>query len=293
MVSENAADSLIEDGLIILDKPPGHTSHEISAFVKKITGAARAGHAGTLDPEVSGVLPVALGRSTKLLRYIAGKTKTYVGIIKFRKAQTPEQIEALFKKFTGELTQTPPKMSAVRKVPRKRVVYHLKLLEAGATNPRLAVFEAKVGAGTYIRTLCEDIGKLCGGARMEELRRIAVGDITEDRAVTMEDLTDAVWLLRDKGDDSALKKIIHRPEEFIDFPRVVIKDSAVDSVRSGAQIAVPAISRLDSKVISGEHVAIYSEDGRFVGVGVAGISSDELGRLRKGLAIKLERVQIQ
>lgn len=288
-----ASDEIIEDGLIILDKPPGHTSHEISAFVRKITGAKRAGHAGTLDPEVSGVLPVALGRSTKLLRYIAGGTKTYVGIIKFRNIQTRAQIEGLFRRFTGELTQTPPKMSAVRKVPRKRTVHYLKLLEVGGTNPRLAVFEAKVGAGTYIRTLCEDIGKECGGARMEELRRIAVGGIGEDKAVTLEGLVDAVWLLKNKNDDSALRKIIHPADEFIDLPKAVIKDSAIGSVRSGAQIAVPAVASFVSPVQRGQHVKIYSEGGRFVGIGIAQIPSEELGSLRKGIAIRLERVQIQ
>jgi len=293
MVSEKAAGGTIEDGLIILDKPPGHTSHEVSAFVRKITGARRAGHAGTLDPEVSGVLPVALGRSTKLLRYIAGETKTYVGIIKFKKIQTRAQIEELFRRFTGELTQTPPKMSAVRKVPRKRTVHHLKLLEVSETNPRLAVFEAKVGAGTYIRTLCEDMGKLCGGARMEELRRIAVGGIGEEKAVTLEGLVDAVWLLKNKNDDSALRKIIHPADEFIDLPKAVIKDSAINSVRSGAQIAVPALVSLGPSSRSQQHVSIYSEDGRFVGVGIAQVSSEELGKLRKGIAIKLERVQIR
>ena len=89
----------INNGLIILDKPPGHTSHEISAFVKKIVGANKSGHAGTLDPNVSGVLPIALGRDTKLLQYIASADKTYVGLIKFKNIQSKEQIESYFKNF--------------------------------------------------------------------------------------------------------------------------------------------------------------------------------------------------
>ena len=296
------------DGLILLDKPPGHTSHEITSFVRKITGAMRTGHAGTLDPDVSGVLPVALGKSTKLLRYIAGETKTYVGIIKFRNIQTKAQIEELFRTFTGELIQTPPKISAVRKVPRKRTVYYLKLLEISETNPRLVLFEAKVGAGTYIRTLCEDIGKKCGGARMEELRRIAVGNIRENQTVTMQDVVDAMWLLKNKEDDSQLQKIIHKAEDFIDLPRVTIKNSAIDSIKSGAQIAVPAVINFQSPVFGsnasgglgaqspmvarGMRVALYSEDKRFIGVGITQFSSDELGKVKKGIAIRLERVQL-
>ena len=280
------------DGLILLDKPPGHTSHEITSFVKKITGAKRTGHAGTLDPDVSGVLPVALGRATKLLRYIAGETKTYVGIIKFRKVQSKAQIEELFRAFTGELMQTPPKISAVRKVPRQRTVYHLKLLEISETNPRLVLFEAKVGAGTYIRTLCEDIGKKCGGARMEELRRIAVGNIHENQTVAIQDVVDAIWLQKNKKDDSLLRKIIHRTEDFIELPKVIIKNSAIDSIRSGAQIAVPAVVRFESSVQRLERVALFSEEKRFIGVGITQMSSEEFGNVKKGIAIRLERVQI-
>ncbi len=287
----SGAEGLIEDGLIILDKPPGHTSHEISSFVKKLTGAKRAGHAGTLDPEVSGVLPVALGRATKLLRYIASETKTYVGIMKFRAAQPRPRIEALFKKFTGELVQTPPKISAVRKVPRRRTVYHLKLLEIGAENPRLVLFEAKVGAGTYIRTLCEDMGKECGGARMEELRRIAVGSIAEKQCSTMDELTDAMWLWKNRGDDSAIRRIIGPPEKFIFLPKAVIRDSAVASIRSGAQAAAPAVVSMEPAE-RGDRVAMYSESGAFIGIGVARMSPHDLGARKKGIAISPERVHI-
>ena len=278
----------MNESVIIINKPPGHTSHEITTFVKKITGANRSGHAGTLDPDVSGVLPVALGRATKLLRYIAGKDKTYVGIIKFKNPLGRDEIEKLFKQFTGELVQTPPKISAVRKVPRKRTVYYLKLLEF-ETNGRLALFETKVDAGTYIRTLCEDIGKKCGGARMEELRRTAVGNITEKETHTMYDLIDAMWLLKNRKDDSELKKMLRAPESLIDLPRVIIKPSALASIFSGAQVMVPAIEKMEN-VKRGERVAMYSGE-TFIGVGIAQIDSSALGKAEKGIAIKLERVQ--
>ncbi len=269
----------MNDSVIVIDKPCGHTSHEITTFVKKITGASRAGHAGTLDPGVSGVLPVALGRATKLLRYIAGKDKTYVGIIKFRNIMEKKEIEKLFSRFTGEIVQTPPKISAVRKRPRKRHVYHLRLLEVKG---RLALFEAKVAAGTYIRTLCEDIGKKCGGARLEELRRTAVGRITEKESFTMYDLVDAMQLRK----ETLLQKMLRSPESLIDLPKVFIKESALESVLSGAQVMAPAVESIDD-VKTGERVAMYCKD-RFIGVGIAQKSKEELKK--KGLAVKLERV---
>ena len=213
--------------------------------MKRITGATRSGHAGTLDPNVSGVLPIALGRATKLLSYLAGKDKTYIGIIKFKEPKSSSEVEALFSQFVGELVQTPPKISAVRKVPRKRTVYYLKLLELEEKEGgrgRLALFEAKVDAGTYIRTLCEDIGKRCGGARMEELRRTAVGKITERETFTMQELIDAMWRYKNRNDSSQLDRMLKEPERFIEMPAVSIKESALPSVLSGAQIMAPAIN---------------------------------------------------
>jgi H/ACA ribonucleoprotein complex subunit 4 len=265
--------------VIIIDKPPGHTSHEITTFVKKITCASRAGHAGTLDPQVSGVLPVALGRATKLLQYIAGKDKTYVGVIKFKEPQPKERIEELFAEFTGEILQTPPKKSAVRKRPRKRTVHHLRLLEISAENPRLALFEAKVDAGTYIRSLCVDIGKKCGGARMEELRRIAVGGIGEAQCHSIYEVIDAMHALA-KGDSSLLDEMLKAPETFITLPKVLIKKSALESVLSGAQIMPPGIEGMDD-CAEDSRVAIYC-DNEFVGVGV-----------RRGRKIVPERIHFQ
>ncbi|MBU0533044.1 RNA-guided pseudouridylation complex pseudouridine synthase subunit Cbf5 [Candidatus Micrarchaeota archaeon] len=272
------------DKIIIIDKPPGITSHEITTSVKKIMKVNRAGHAGTLDPNVSGVLPVALGKATKLLRYIAGKDKTYVGIIKFKKIIETEEIEKLFLEFTGEITQTPPKISAVRKVPRKRRIYYIKLLEK---QDRLALFETKVDAGTYIRTLCEDIGKKCGGARMEELRRIAVGSISEKESVTMQELVDAVWFKN--KDPSMLEGMLTKPETLIDLPKVFIKESSLKSIFSGAQIMAPAIEKVDD-VEKGERVAIYCQE-LFIGIGIAEIASKEISEKKKGLIVKLERIQ--
>jgi H/ACA ribonucleoprotein complex subunit 4 len=277
----------IDDKVIIINKPPGLTSHEVSTYVKKITGASRAGHAGTLDPDVSGVLPVALGRATKLLRYIAGKEKTYIGIVKFRNIMDREQVVQLFRRFTGELTQTPPKISAVRKVPRKRTVYSLKLVELDG---RIALFETRVDAGTYIRTLCDDMGKVCGGARMIELRRIAVGKISEKEAHTMTELIDAMWFRKNKGEPGMLDAMLKPPESFIDLPRVFIKKSSLKSIFSGAQIMIPALEKLGD-VKKGERVALYCGDA-FVGVGQMAIDARELQSRSSGLAVKLERMHL-
>ncbi|MGV8085728.1 MAG: RNA-guided pseudouridylation complex pseudouridine synthase subunit Cbf5 [Candidatus Bilamarchaeum sp.] len=281
--------SLDLDGkIIIINKPPGHTSHEITTFVKKITGVKRTGHAGTLDPEVSGVLPIALGRATKLLSYIAAKDKTYVGIIKFKIPKTKREIEELFEKFKGQITQTPPKISAVRKVPRKRTIYSLKVLEVKGN---IALFETRVDAGTYIRTLCEDIGKLCGGARMEELRRTAVGKISEEQTFTMYELIDALWFRDNKNDETMLKKMINSPEKYIDLTKAHIKMSALQSICNGAQIMVPAIEEIENmaEVRKGQLLALYS-GGVFFGVGLIQCDGNEIPKKTHGTVIKTQRI---
>ncbi len=278
----------INNSLIIINKPCGQASHEITTFVKKITGVTRSGHAGTLDPEVSGVLPVALGRATKLLQYIAAKEKTYVGIIKFKKKIGKDEVEKLFKEFTGTITQTPPKISAVKKVARKRTIYSLTLIEANEQK-KLFLFEARVDAGTYIRTLCEQVGEKCGGARMEELRRIAVGKIFENKTHTMQELIDAMYFYKEKNDSKILESMLVKPEDLIDLPKVFIKESALKNVLSGAQIMMPAIDHLEGFVGVEEKVAIYCGD-KFYGVGVSKIRTKDYQKDGHGLAIKLERV---
>lgn len=278
----------LSNSIILINKPCGIICHEVTTLVKKIVGVQRSGHAGTLDPQVSGVLPVALGRATKLLQYIASKDKTYVCIIKFKNIQSKDQIEALFKKFTGQITQTPPKISAVRKVPRKRVIYYLKLL---GIEGRLVLFETRVDAGTYIRTLCDDMGKETDGARMEELRRIAVGGITEDKTYTLQDLTDAVWLWKNKNDSSLLEKMLHEPEEFIKFKKIYIKENVVDNLLNGAQLGLGGIESFQG-FEKGEPASIYCGK-EFIGIGKTLISSKEFKEGKKMQAVKIERIHFR
>lgn len=279
---------MVDKGIIILDKPCGHTSHEITSFVKKITNSKKSGHAGTLDPNVSGVLPIALGKDTKMLRFIAGKDKIYVGIIKFKQELPESRIKELFSQFVGEIEQTPPKISAVKKKKRKRNVFYLNFLEKDG---KKALFETKVSAGTYIRTLCVDIGKKAKiPARMEELRRISVGDIKENQSTTMQELIDAMWLFENRKDDSLLKKIIKPIEKFLNYKKIKIKNNAADALRSGAQLMVPGVIDIEKGIKESDFVTLYSENNEFVGIGKSLYNSEEFEKKKKGLVVKTERI---
>ncbi|MGV8176995.1 MAG: RNA-guided pseudouridylation complex pseudouridine synthase subunit Cbf5 [Candidatus Bilamarchaeaceae archaeon] len=280
---------LVEDGVIIIDKPCGPTSHEVTSKVKAILGAKRAGHAGTLDPDVSGVLPVALGKATKLLQYIVSKRKVYVGVVRFRKELDEPEIRSLFAEFTGALTQTPPKLSAVRKVPRKRTIHSLEFIEKKGKD---ILFRADVEAGTYIRTLCTDMGKRFGGGRMIELRRVSVGNIPESLGVKMQDLIDAKWFMDKKGDPSRLLKMLHLPDAFFAFKRVVVKDGVPETMKSGAQLMVPGIASADPGIRKGEIVSLYSKEEKFVGIGTSEIDFAELPGMKRGIVVKTRRIHI-
>ena len=289
MTENNGQHYSIDRGLIILDKPCGHVAHEITTYVKKLLRVKRAGHAGTLDPDVSGVMPIALGKDTKLLSYLTAKTKTYVGIMKIKnRSISDERLKDVFKKFVGTITQTPPKISAVRKIPRKRTIYYIRFLER---KDNLVLFEAKVDAGTYIRTLCEDIGREIGGARMEELRRIAVGSITEREAVKIQDLIDAVWLA-ERGKPESLNLIIKNTPDYIELRKVTIKDGALQSIKNGAQIMAPALVDVEYGIKKDEFVKIFSQSGVFVGIGKVVADKEILEKMKSGLAVKIERMHL-
>ena len=148
-------------GFILVDKPRGPSSHEVTTYVKKLFGARKAGHAGTLDPQVSGILLIGINKACKLLRFLAKSKKKYVGVLKIR--NPPKDISLVQKemdKFSGRISQIPPKHSAVAKRRRFRSIFSFTALEMQG---RKVLFEAEVEAGTYIRNLCIDVGEAFGG----------------------------------------------------------------------------------------------------------------------------------
>ena len=282
-------EALLNNSVVIIDKPRGPTSHEVSSWVKKLAGLKRTGHAGTLDPNVSGVLPVALGRATKLLRYIAGKRKAYVCIVRFKNELSDAQLENLFSKFRGMITQTPPKISAVKKVARRRFVYELKVLEREG---KKVLFYADVDAGTYIRTICSDMGKSTGGSRMEELRRVSVWNISEKDAVTLQDFSDAIYAYKEKGNPSLLLKILHPPQDLIDAKRIQIRPSAAEAIMHGAQLTAPGVESLDDSIRKEETVKLYCGD-KFIGMGHTIFPARKIRERTHGYVVYVERIHAE
>ncbi|MCD6227335.1 RNA-guided pseudouridylation complex pseudouridine synthase subunit Cbf5 [Candidatus Micrarchaeota archaeon] len=274
--------TLLDTGIIIIDKPPGPTSHEVSSWVKKILHTKKSGHAGTLDPNVTGVLPVALNRATRLLPYITKDKKSYVGILKFSKQINKDAIISLFNLFTGRIIQLPPKMSAVRRRQRIKNIDNIKLIEI---KDKRVLFQADVEAGTYIRAIARDISYMIGNCQLEELRRIKVGSIDEGYAVKLQDLVDAYWLFENKGDDSELCKMIHPIEEFINIPKIIVKNNAVEQLAHGSPLFIPGVKEFEN-FEKDKEIILFTESGRMIGIHKTVVSSEEIKKINKGMLSK-------
>lgn len=174
------------DGIAFIDKPYGLTSHKTAEYVKKILNARKAGHTGTLDPKVTGLLIVLLGKATRLAQ-LFNLDKTYVGVAKLHADITINKLKDIIKKkFIGPIKQVPPKRSAVKRQERERHIYEFIILEK---KKDIFLFKVKCEAGTYVRKLIHDLGKELGGAHMLELRRVAIGPFSENETVNLYNLT--------------------------------------------------------------------------------------------------------
>lgn len=210
------------DGIVIVDKPQGWTSQDVTARLRRVFGTRRIGHGGTLDPMATGVLPVFVGRATRAVEFFEHAEKTYETVLHLgittdtedmtgtvlteeKVSFTEEQLQETLAAFRGEILQVPPMYSAlkvngqklcdlarkgktVERQPRPITIHELTLVERGENTLRLRV---RCSKGTYIRTLCKDIGEKlgCGGC-MESLRRVAAGEYTIDEAVPLQTLLD-------------------------------------------------------------------------------------------------------
>ncbi|QLJ53020.1 MAG: H/ACA ribonucleoprotein complex subunit CBF5 [Candidatus Fermentimicrarchaeum limneticum] len=288
---ERSIAELMDSGVVIANKPQGPSSHEVTSWVKKMLDASRAGHAGTLDPNVSGVLPIGLNRATRVMGLMLKGSKEYVGIVKFHCDVEKDAVEGIFQKFTGEVEQIPPVKSAVKRALRKRKVYYLEPIEF---NGREVLFRVGCEAGTYIRKLCFDMGEELGcGANMLELRRTKAGKLEEGRASKLQDVKDAYWLWEQKGDEKELRRVILNVEDALDLKRIWLRDSAVEAVCSGAVLAAPGVARLDEGIIAGDTVALMSLKDELVSVAVAEASSDEIMKMERGVVAKTMRVMMK
>lgn len=280
-------------GAINLDKTPGPTSHEVAAWVKRILEVDKAGHSGTLDPKVTGILPVLLGDATRIMDTLLLAGKEYICLMHVHKPLPKKRIMEVCQEFMGPIFQKPPLKSSVVKELRVRTIYYLDVLEIEEQHVLMRV---GCQAGTYIRKLCFDIGLALGtGANMEELRRTRAGPFREDETlVTLHQLMDAQVAWKETGDESGLRRVIQPVEAALrHLPRLVIADNAVDAICHGAPLAAPGLLHLETDINKGDDVALFTLKGEAVGIARADMNSREMLASKTGIVALTERVIMQ
>ncbi len=257
----------VVNGVINLDKPPGPTSHEVVAWIKKLFNVEKAGHGGTLDPKVTGVLPVALANATKVIGNVIHTMKEYVMVIQLHGDVSEEKIREALNSFVGVIYQKPPLRSSVKRMIRKRRIFYIDLLEI---RDRYVLVRVGCQAGTYMRKLAHDLGLLLGiGAHMRELRRTRTGPFKEDETlVKMQEVSEALYMWRELGDERYLRRVVLPVETAIaHLPKIMIRDSAV--------------------------VAILTLKGELVALGKALKNAEEIKGMEKGIIVKTWRVYME
>ncbi len=279
---------LAEGAFVLIDKPRGPSSHQVTAWARDLLGVETAGHAGTLDPNVSGVLWIGVGPALKLLPLVLDFPKRYVGAVTFHARVGAKELEKLLVEFTGPVYQTPPVRSAVKRERRVRTIHRLKLVESEGTH---ALLDIVAESGTYVRTLAVDLGEALGvAAHLEELRRVATGPFDERTLVPLTALADAEASYR-AGDPAPLLAVLHPIDEvWKEFPTLVLKDGAASAVAHGAGLAKGGILSTSRPFARGAHLALVSRTGDLVATGVAAYGSSETGPVKHGWVVTRTRV---
>jgi len=282
--SERDLSELLSFGVINLDKPPGPSAHQVTAWIRDLLEVDRAAHAGTLDPKVTGCLPVLLGDATRAARALLGE-KEYVAVLELHRP-APGDLEAVAAEFEGPIYQKPPRKSAVDRSLRVRTIHELRVLE---TADRQALLRIGCESGTYVRKLCHDLGLALGtGAHMGHLRRTRSSPFDDRDLRTTYDLLDAV-AAREDGDEAQLREVVDPAERALTgLSGVTIARSAAESVATGAPVYAPGVLEADPDARDADLVVCYTPGGTAVCLGrVVGDPDAE-----SGVVVELERVLV-
>ncbi|WP_255194512.1 RNA-guided pseudouridylation complex pseudouridine synthase subunit Cbf5 [Natronobeatus ordinarius] len=286
---------LLSFGVVNLDKPPGPSSHQVSGWLRDSVADAlesadaepidRAAHAGTLDPKVTGCLPVMLGDATRLAPAFLEGEKEYVAVLECH-GPVPTDVAAVAAEFEGEVYQKPPRKSAVSRRLRTREIHDLEVLE---TTDRKALLRIRCESGTYVRKLCHDLGLALGtGAHMGDLRRTATEPFDDRDLHAATDLLDALAYWLEDDDPTRLYEVVDPGERILEeLPDVTIAESAAREVANGAPVYAPGVLEVPA-VDRGSLVACYTPDGAAVCLGrLVGDPEAETGTV-----VDLERVLV-
>ena len=283
----------MKSGIINVYKEAGYTSFDVVAKLRRILHIKKIGHTGTLDPDAVGVLPICIGKATKVCDMLTNTDKTYVAtllmgvstdtydtsgtVLEEKEVNvTPEMVENTVRSFIGEQEQVPPMYSAIKvngkklyelarqgkvieRKPRKINIYNIEIIDIQLPRVKMRIDCSK---GTYIRSLCHDIGKQLGCLGcMENLVRERVGDFSIDDAIIIEEIQSLM-------DDNRLEDVLIPVDNvFLSYPKAVVKDDMAKACSNGMKLKFSdLVDGCYNKNNTDNHYRVYLENGEFVGI---------------------------
>ncbi|MDQ6722889.1 MAG: RNA-guided pseudouridylation complex pseudouridine synthase subunit Cbf5, partial [Thermoproteota archaeon] len=238
----------------------------------------------------TGLLPIGLEEGTKIVPVLLLGPKEYVALARIHNQIPVEKLINIIKEFTGQIFQKPPQRSSVKRQTRIRTIHKMDLLDQF---DRLILLRVLCESGTYIRKLIYDMGEVLeAGASMIELRRTTVWDFKdESKFVRLHDLVDAFSLYKEKNEEEKLRKLILPIETALaHIPAVTIRDTAVDALCHGAQLALPGVVSIPKNLGKDELVGIYTQKGEIVGLGNSILAFDDFFKQKKGISFQIKRM---
>lgn len=275
-MNNKSISELLEFSIINLDKPSDLTSFEACEKIRRILNVKKVGHTGTLDPKVTGVLPLLINRACKLSDYFMKKNKEYVGKMYLHSDIDEAELRKYMGYFVGKIMQKPPVRSKVKRVLRERIVNKFKIIKKEG---KIVEFESDVQAGTYIRKLIADLGEKIGGAHMIELKRVRAGIFKIGESYKIEDIEKAVIEWKEKNKEKKLKKILI-PAEIIQriITRLDVKEEVVGSLLNGKPLFKQDV--FNKNIPNSDLFSVFCKD-KFIGVYRIMNDSSEQGILAK------------
>jgi len=285
---DRTIEQLLAAGMIVIDKPSGPNSHQVSAWARDILGVEKLGHGGTLDPFATGVLVLLSGRSMRLTKKVLNHDKTYVGVIRAPRNFDSDALGRAITQLSGQVYNVPPEISAVKVQVRSRHM-ETRLLDV---DERDAAIEVTCEAGTYIRTLARDLGLLLGHpVELKELRRTKSGRFIEPQAITLQNLKDAYWLWKEKGEDVAMRRILAPIESLVsEIPQIIIKDGAAGAIAHGAPLMRPGIVSIAENLERGDTVRLMTMKGELVALASMLTRSESIVEMKEGEVARTDSV---
>ena len=282
---ERNVEQLLESCFILLDKSPGPSSHQVSAWARDMMGLEKLGHGGTLDPFASGLLPLLSGKAMRLTGKILTHDKSYLALLRFGREVEREELEENMAMLTGKVYNVPPEISAVRDQVRTRKISKFEILDFDGSS---VLTHIECEAGTYVRTMARDIGLLLDTpVELKELRRPTSGEFKLSQAITMQQLADAYWLYKEKGDETAIMRVLHPIEDMLsDLPKIVVKDGAAAALSHGAPLLRPGVVSIDDDLKVGTEVLIVTIKGEAVAIAKMSQTSKVIPEMTQGEVAK-------